>query len=106
MVMLTGALFGRALGERLRGVRQYGALLALRHVVALGRDAHSQHLLHGWRHASDGRRQALLARHRTDALLGAAAQQNLLRTGQTGPVLRLSIIVCTRKQQYTTDDQE
>jgi len=42
-------------------------------------------MLHGGDDGAAGRRQALPPRHRTDALLGAAAQQDVLRPGPNRP---------------------
>ena len=105
LLLLSGSLFGRARRQRLRNLRQHGAVPSLRDHFAVSRRpgvsdvvAESQHLLHGRSHPAAGRRQALPAGCRADALLGAAAQQNFLRTHPIGAHLRISV-------NHSTDGQ-
>ncbi len=102
-VPVAGALFRRARRQRVRNLREHGAVPALRDDGAVGdagrrrgsvgvAAAQSQHVLHGRRHAPARGRQTLPARHRTDALLGAAAQQDLLRTDPDGRRSRVPLV--------------
>lgn len=85
-----GALSRRARSERLRGVRQHGAVLAVRDVGRAGDDrAQAQHLLHGRGERAARRGQALPARHRAAPLLGPAAEQDVLRPHPFGARVRV-----------------